>query len=341
MKRRDRSNKGNIILFPDLEKRLMEKGLEKLQQKEYREAIHLFSEAKNLDPENTEIHIGLVLAYFESGDFKEAKLLSKEMLKEGIGDYFQIVELYISILVQLNEYEEIAAVIEALLEEKEIPPEKFEHFSKMLHFSKKMIESKKEKPVEEENFYSLHEDKKNLFSSQDPKEQILKVAKLSKQNIRPFIEEIKSYFISEEGHPFLKTMLLNILKEQEYEKEVRVNKFGKSETLIPAELTDIREQNKMSEITYKLKDTLENEDPVLFENIKTLIERHFFLMYPFDFGPTDPAVWAAAYHFIGSEYFGSAHSVGDFAKKYNTSEAEINKALKMIREVEEISYPII
>ncbi|EIJ79073.1 hypothetical protein PB1_15984 [Bacillus methanolicus PB1] len=341
MKKRDRNNKDNIILFPDLEKRLMEKGLEKLQLKEYHEAIHLFSEAKNLDPENTEIHIGLVLAYFESGNLGEAKLLAKEMLKKGIGDYSQIVELYISILVQLNEYEEIIAVIEALLEEKAIPPEKFEHFSRILHLSKKMIESKKEKRVAEENLHSIYEDKKKLFSSHDPKEQILKVAKISKQNIRPFIEEIKSYFISEEGHPFLKTMLLNILKEQEYKKEVRVNKFGKTEYLIPAKLTDIREQNKMFEITYMLKDTLENEDPVLFENIKTLIERHFFLMYPFDFSPTDPSVWAAAYHYIGTEYFGSARSVGEFAEKYNASAEEINKALKIIREIDKISYPII
>ncbi|MDE3839807.1 hypothetical protein C0966_10595 [Bacillus methanolicus] len=341
MKRRDLSNKGNIILFPDLEKRLKEKGLEKLQQKKYHEAIHLFSEAKNLDPKNTEIHIGLVLAYFESGNLREAKMLAKEMLNEGIGDYFQIVELYISILVQLNEYEEIAAVIEALLEEKEIPPEKFEQFSRMLHLSKKMFKGKNEKRDEEENLHSLQENKNNLFSSNDPKEQILKVAKISKQNIRPFVEEIKTYFISEEGHPFLKTMLLNILKEQEYEKEVRVYKFGRSEYFIPVKLADIREQNKMFEITYMLKDTLENEDPVLFKNIKTLIERHFFLMYPFDFGPSNPSVWAAAYHFIGSEYFGSAHSVGEFAEKYNASPEDIKKAMKIIREVEEISYPII
>lgn len=339
MKKRDRINNGNIILFPDLEKRLMEKGMEKLQQKKYNEAIQLLSEAKNFDPENTDIHIGLVLANFESGNLREAKLLAKEMLKEGIGDYFKIVELYISILIQLNEFEEIVAVIEALLEEKEIPPEKFEHFSRILHLSKKMTEGKKEKRVEEENSHSLQEAKKSLFSSHDPKEQILKVAKLSKQNIRPFIEEIKSYFISEDGHPFLKTMLLNILKEQEYEKEVRVNKFGKSEYLIPAKLTDIREQNKMFEITDKLKDTLGNEDPVLFENIRMLIERHFFLMYPFDLGPTDPSVWAAAYHFIGLEYFGSSYSLDKLAEKYHIPAEEINKALIIIRDVEEISYP--
>jgi tetratricopeptide (TPR) repeat protein len=341
MKRSDRNNQDNIILFPDLEKRLMEKGVEKLQQKKYNEAIHLFSEAKTLAPENSDIQIGLILAYFESGNLREAKLLAKEMLKEGIGDYFRIVELYISILVQMNEYEEIAEVIQALMEEKEIPPEKYEHFSKMLHLSKKMTEGKKDRRAEEETVDEWKDDELNLFSSHDPKEQMLKIVKLSKQNIRPYIEEIKSYFISEEGHPFIKTMLLNILKEQEYAKEVRVNKFGNSIAIVPVELTDVREQNKMNEITNKLKDRLENEDPVLFENIHTLIERHFFLMYPFELGPADPSVWAAAYHFIGAEYFGAACSVSEFAIKYHASTEEITKALRMIREVEEISYPII
>ena len=47
-------------------------------------------------------------------------------------------------------------------------------------------------------------------------------------------------------------------------------------------------------ITHQLKDIievigqrLENEDPILYEHIKKLVERQFFLLYPFKLEPDD------------------------------------------------------
>src|SRR5690606_39227335 len=114
-----------IILFPDLEKRLLEKGLESLQQNKFTEAIDYFENAIEIEPESSEIHIGLVLAYFESGELHKAKERANYMLQSGIGDYIQVIDLYLMILVQLHQYDEIIATIEVLLEEREIPKEKF------------------------------------------------------------------------------------------------------------------------------------------------------------------------------------------------------------------------
>ncbi|SFB16630.1 MULTISPECIES: lipopolysaccharide assembly protein LapB [unclassified Bacillus (in: firmicutes)] len=345
MKKRARVRRDdNLIIFPDLEKRLTEKGLESLQKKNFNEAVGYFEDAKEMDPENADTLIGLVLAYFEAGKLQDARSLAKDMLYKGIGDYFQMVDLYVMILIQLHEYEEVVHTVGALLEEKEIPPEKAEHFRTILQFSKKMVDNK---TFDDQDDYrdKLETETKldsfNLFAYQDPKEQMLLVAKLSTQNIRPYVEEIKSYLASESGHPFLKTMLLNVLKEQEYDREVEVTKLGVKQVVLPTEMSDIQGQEKQIELTSKLGEFLEHDDPVLFENIKSLVERHFFLMYPFDMNPSDSGAWAAAYHFTANEYHGMDTDAEQLVTQYGTSEADFLKAKEQIQLIEEISYPII
>lgn len=339
MKKRD-TKKDNIVLFPGLDRRLLEKGLDMLQQKKYRQAYELLEEARKLDPENSEIYIGLVLAYYESGNVKQARQLASEMLKKGIGNYIQVMDLYIMILVQLNEYDEIITTIEALLEDKEVPKEKVEHFSKMLHFSRRMAEEKTESMPDEELVVQEPADHVlNLIHCMDPQEQMMLAARLSKENIRSYISEIKVYLASSEGDPFLKTMLLNILKEQEYEKEILVEKFGMKEVFIPVSLPEINEVKKAQEVTDLLKEELESEDPVMYENIKTMVERNFFLLYPFSPKPGASSSWAAAYHYLGNLYFGMAESFEVYARQYGTSQGEIEEAASFIKEIEEISYP--
>lgn len=327
---------GNVILLPDLEKRLLDRGLERLQQKNFTEAVHLFEEAQKLSPEDADIHVGLVLAYYESGALQKAKQLAKNMLQEAVGDYFQIVDLYLTILVQLHEYDEIITTIEVLQEEREIPFEKQEHFSKLLTFSRKMADNK---AVLEEMEESTIKSSK-LLESDDANQQLLTILELSQKNIRPYIEDVKTYLQSEAGHPFLKTMLLNILQEQEFEKEIRLKKFGWERTIIPSTLLPFQENEQFLMIRAELVQ-IESGDPVLFQHIISLLERHFFLIYPFEFEPKLPKLWAAAYHLKGYEFNGVKKSMEEIGERYQTEVNELEKACSFITKLEEISYPII
>jgi tetratricopeptide (TPR) repeat protein len=338
MKKRDSRN-DNIVLFPGLERRLLDKGLEQLQAKKFRQAADFLEQALALEPDNAEACIGLVVAYYEAGQAREAKKLAAEMLKEGIGDYIQVMDLYIMILVQLGEYDEIITTIEALLEEKQVPKDKFEHFSKMLQFSRKMAEGKAV-PPENEVPEKFTVEKLRLFDCKDPDEQMMVAARLANENVRPHIPEIRKYLASESGHPFLKSMLLNILKEQEYEGELEVEKFGRKESFIPARLPDV-DQTMMSDVFSLLEEKLESEDPVFLENIKGMAERNFFLLYPFDPEPKDPPAWAAAYDFLGKSYHGYEGSLDHYIEENGGSAGEIQQAVDNIRRIEEISYPII
>lgn len=343
-KREPVKKKDNVFFFPDLEKRLTEKGLDSLHSRKYVEAVGFLEEARELAPENEEILIGLVLAYFESAAFRKAKELAKEMLLKGIGEYLQMVDLYLTILIQLHEYQEVVSTIEALTDEKEIPPEKYDHFMTILQFSRRMAES--HLPIEEDKNGNRSSEEfsgqeLNLFALTDPKEQMLLVSKLTDKNIRPFIREIKDYLCAETGHPFFKTLLLNLLKEQEYEKQVTVQKFNLERVFVPAELPNISTQSRMMEVLDDLKDRLENSDPVLFANLKSLVERHFLIVYPFILEPLDAHAWAAAFHATVLEYYGMGQNLSQFSSDYGVPREELEKASALIKEIEEISYPII
>ncbi|MGG3469226.1 tetratricopeptide repeat protein [Neobacillus pocheonensis] len=339
MKKREKAKRiDNIIFFPGIEKRLTDKGLESLHNKKFQEAITLLEEAKELDPENDEILIGLVLAYFEAASFKKAKKLANEMLLKGIGDYFQMVDLYLTVLIQLHEYQEIVSTIEALLEEKEIPPEKHDHFLTILQFSRRMAENRNldinEIEPKEETPQRL-----NLLSINNLNEQMLLVSNLAEKNIRPYVPEIEEYLNAETGHPFLKTILLTLLKEQEIEREITITKFTQQKTVIPTQLPEVRLQPRMSEIKTLLENRLESTDPVLFENIIGLVERIFFMSYPFEIQPENTATWAAAFHILAQEYMGMEPEIKETAKEYRVTQQEIEQARTQIELIEKISYP--
>ncbi|HEY2420258.1 MAG TPA: tetratricopeptide repeat protein [Neobacillus sp.] len=339
MKKREKTERtDNVILFPGLEKRLTDKGLEYLQNKKFAEAITHLEKARELSPDDGEILIGLVLAYFEASSFIKAKELANEMLFKGIGDYFQLVDLYLTILIQLHEYDEIVATLEALLEEKEIPSEKRDHFLTLLQFSRRMAdhhqpEGNVDLPKESEKI------ELNLFSLHNLNEQMLAISKLAEKNIRPYIPEIQEYLIAETGHPFLKTMLLNLLKEQEYDKEITANKFDHQLVIIPTQLPDIHLQTRMKEIVNLLEDRLGSTNPTLLENIIGMVERIFFISYPFELKPESTSAWAAAFHFIASEYLGIPLRMSDISGEYRASIEQIEMVLGQIASLEEISYP--
>ncbi len=196
-------------------------------------------------------------------------------------------------------------------------------------------------PMEEKEFLAEENSAKklNLVSLTNLNEQMLAISTLAEKNIRPYIQEIEDYLMMESGHPFLKTMLLTLLKEQEYDKEISIRKFTFEKKIIPTDLPEIRFQPRMIEIKTLLEDRLEHNNPVLFENIIGMVERIFFITYPFNLEPDDSKAWAAAFHLLGHQYLGIEPKLSEVSAEYQVTSKKIETAIEEIRKIEEISYP--
>lgn len=330
-------NVNNVVQFPNLYERIIEKGLASLNDKDYKQAIELFHQARAINKENNEVNLGLLVSHVELQQYEDAKILSEELLELQSGDYVQIATIYLMVLMQLHDYENIIKTIKQLQMENSIPYDKIDHFNQLLSFSKRALSEKREM-VERQLHQEL--DDKKLFEGKNEIEILESLSKLSSVNIRPFIDEIQQFLQEECHHPFLKTMLLRTLTEQQYEQPVIVQKFLYSESFVPSRLPSVKESGLFPEVLSIIAEELEHTNPSMLEMVQSLMERHQFLLYPFVPEWKVEAV-SAAYHALALEYMLDEHRVKDISKLYQVESKLVTEVIAYIRELEGISYPII
>ncbi|MFB5282246.1 tetratricopeptide repeat protein [Peribacillus sp. Hz7] len=336
----EKKDGNNVVLFPNLHHRLVMKGTEALENKQYKQAAELFSQARELDQEHAEGNVGLLVSLVELQDYKAAKQLCKELLHQGIGDYFQITNMYLMVLVQLGEHEDIVEMIELLFQEHQIPFDKMEQFEQMLSFSKRTLEEREIEAEQNESQLQQQLQEEPLFNGKNEQQLLNTINMLSQMNVRPFIDDIQQFMQEEANHPFFKTMLLNILKEQDYTQTVEVRKFSQVSSLIPAHLPNLKEYPFFKKVWDLAEQKLAQRNPSLLEMVHSLLERHCFLLYPFEL-EQDGATIAAAYHALAEQYMTGQDFCERAALIYETEEQVVRECLDYIKEIEGISYPII
>ncbi len=322
--------KDNIILFPGLKKRLFQFGMERLKDRQFEEAAHFFEQAREMGHDDDEMDRALAVAYYESADYQKAKERTEDMLRKGIGDYYENIDLYLMILMQLNMHDQVVHTLETLFEEQHVPLEKREHYETLLQFSKRALTNK-------ENPHSSQERVESVFGKGDFREQLVFISSLGDKNIQPYLSSLLNLLKDSQAHPFLQTATLNVLMEHQIQTPVQVSKFDYEGNFIPSELPDIMEGPFYQAIVAKLNEELENENPILLEQLKEMILRHQFLLFPFEFAPTNPVLWAAAYRSFGHEMYGENWSNEKTAKKFQVDPNELEQAISFIFDLEQHS----
>ncbi|MBM7584869.1 tetratricopeptide (TPR) repeat protein [Bacillus pakistanensis] len=339
MKKKGKSNSknDNIIYFPGLKDRLFEKGLHALENQLLDEAIVLLNQAYEIDPNNGEVATAYTLSLYENRNYEEAKDICKQMLHSGLGDYFEVVDLYLMILIQLNEHREVIETIHALFEEKEVPFEKEDHFRKLLSFSEKVLKGKTDESMKEEFIHKPSSEVPYLLKGKSLEEQTLILAQLVHQNIHPFLTELIDMLKDDHTHPFLKTMIFNVLREHGYDKDIKVSKFKMSYIGSPTPFKDVFETQFFNRVTAVIEDHLHSLNPTLGEQMIELLKRHCFLLYPFEIEKPYETV-GLAYIQYGLSLYGEVLENGPMDAH---QKKEISEVIENIKELEEISSPTI
>ncbi|MGM7720938.1 tetratricopeptide repeat protein [Metabacillus sp. Hm71] len=330
----EKKKRSKVIPFPNLKDRYIEKGMDLLKEKKYHEALNMFSEAKKLKEDKAELHLGMAICFMELGELAEAKEICKKMLLEDIGHYFTVLQIYLTILIQLREYREVQTTIEAVLEENQLPAESAEHFYKLLEFSRKMTQN-------DEDIMESDDEEQPLYIEdilENTNKQMAYIQSLRDRNLSKHFSSLKLLLENPNSHPMIKSMILHLMIENEVEKEVTVYKFGETVTVIPAQLDDLSDLPFTKKVLTILDDTLGNENPTLFEAVKELWIRHLYVLFPLLPKPTDANLWAAALHMVGYEMHGITLDPEEIKDLYNLSMPSLHEACKKIYQIEEISY---
>jgi tetratricopeptide (TPR) repeat protein len=328
----DKENKNNIIRFPNLTGRLLEKGMDSLKNKQYDDSLACFEQLLHSDPMHSQGNLGLVLSLVELGRLQEAKMRCDRMLKEGIGEYYDVLQIYLSILVQLSEYITVVSVIEAVLEEQKIPADKAETFYQLLQFSRKVIEQEgvpevkrdpEARPSDNPDFLTL----KEMLSSDRADSQWIAVQQLKRLGPEMTVPLFEAFLVDEKKHPAVKSLILQYLKENQINKFVKLEKYGQTEEVDIANLTDLNEHPFYKEVKRLIQDDLEHENPSLLDIALAVWKDYTLALYPFTPKPENKLLWFEASVMAASFLCG-------LEEELENEEPELQKAVKHLVELE-------
>ncbi|GGE42492.1 hypothetical protein GCM10011391_21600 [Pullulanibacillus camelliae] len=331
---------GNIVHFPNLSVRLLDKGIAALKDKQYREAFDLFKQLHDIDPEHPQAAYGLAVCYVELGFYKEARDLTKEMMKRDIGHYYDVLKLHITVLIQMKEYQEVLTLIEAVLSENDVPTDIRQTLQQLEYFS----QQRADEPVIEANIEGVQE---NFQHSQDDPSKIAdsiaiglqstqydhQLAAIQKARDFGVVSQALIEYLKSDADGFLKSLVLEALQENGYQESVNIIKFGNTYTV---DLNEALFYNEFSDsVKQLLEDVLASNNPSL-EDVAWQVWNHFVLtIFPRSLEPNEPKLWAAACYLYSNEMMGMEVEEEIIESLFSVAKDAIIPLVKDIREIEQ------
>ncbi|MFS0689898.1 DUF3196 family protein [Sporosarcina sp. 179-K 8C2 HS] len=270
--------KDNIVVFPGALERLIEKGLDAVEDTDYAEAVEAFGQAYHFDPDNTRILAPYAVSLYETKDFELAKEVATKLLHSGTTDYLDAMELYLAISIQLQDYEEVEMTIETLFDEDIIPPDMVKKFNYLRDLNKRLSYRyvRDEVEIEKRDLFTLEE---FLSSSTEAQQKIL--AFFENSELDEATKNLLVQIVEKESlHPVVITYALVLLRESEFEKEVTVRKFGRAKRVIPSDLELPSQDERSVEVIDQLASLFE-KDPSRLQMAIDASLRYGILAYPF------------------------------------------------------------
>ncbi|MDN3426963.1 tetratricopeptide repeat protein [Microbacterium sp. APC 3898] len=273
-KYRDLKRKGNVIVFPTTVTRLLSEGMTYLKEEKYEDARDSLYQVLSYEPEHAAALGGYAYCLYELGEFQEALEVCRELLKIGPIHYLETMELYISILMQVREFEEAEKMIEALIEEKVLPEERLEQFQQLRDLNERIASNAASEKVDASK-YAI-----DTFLALHPAEQEQLILDLPTTSYQALKKKLIAIIEHPEADLLTKTYILFMLFQEKIDAEVSVRKFHYQGTFSINELPDPVNNSRIRKITAIIDNELA-KDPTRLEMVKELFERHIYLLYPF------------------------------------------------------------
>ncbi|WP_280769820.1 tetratricopeptide repeat protein [Salipaludibacillus daqingensis] len=337
----------NVILFPGLVAKLVEKGMSSLKGKKYYDALTYFKQSTELEPKHPQARYGLVITNIEINQLEEAKKHCESMLNEGIGEYYDILQVYVSLLVQLGLHQEVVDLLEVVIAEEKLPPQMAESFFHLLEFSRQMTDEYQEKGANEGlgingNSIKIVPSRKELIEALekgDPDQQWGAIQQLSQYGSQVVEDASREFLKGKDNQPVLKSYLLQTLKELNVQGEFEVHKFGESFFIKIEDLESVFHRKFGTVVLRRLEQVLGQENPSMFEMMQQVWWHYLFAIFPKSPEPIKAEVWACALHQLGLHLLEGSNNPDKIIHKYETELTEVETALSNLKEIESVLYP--
>lgn len=301
-----------------------------IQGGDYKQALSMLND---MNDENTR-YLRLV-CLIGLGEFQSARqegMIAKLNAKE---TYYDVVSMYVTALKEVGEYEE---AIEILIEELSMPyiPYQYEALFNAAYDEVLLDKQEANYELESKNQIFSIEEIAQVLKNKDCNEDLLYMAidQLQQLNVRMIIPTIQDYLINPYNHYFAKTLLIEILIDQQVDEELQVEKFGIYYDINPSYMSLVLEREAYRGILKYLQDGLEDDNPSLFQQCVEYLEYVLYALYPQDIYEEEYRVKAAAIHYYVATLQSMDVDLSDLELIYYCDQSEIEQQILALKQIE-------
>lgn len=230
--------------------------------------------------------------------YRQAKAEGAWAKENATDTYYDVVSMYITSLKELGEFEE---AIHILIEELSMPyiPYQYEMMFNTAYDEILLEKQEANWEIEAKNQIFSIEEIAQILKNKNCNEDVLYMAldQLQQLNVRLIIPTIQDYLLNPSHHFFAKTLLIEIMIEQQVDEDIEVEKFGEYYHLNPSFMPLVLQQIHYGEIVKYLQNALEDENPSLFNQCIDYLEYVLYALYPKELNEYSYNVIAAAIHY--------------------------------------------
>lgn len=296
---------------------------------QYKEALKYLN-----DLDDEKVRYQRLVCLYALKEFQQAR-------KEGVkakalaGEtYYDVVAIYVSILKELEEYED---AINIIVEELSMPYIPYQYETTFNAAYDDLLLAKQEASYDgavQKIFQE--EDIENILSRNDYNEELLYMAieQMESMNIRRLLYAIKNFIKDNEKPDFAKSLLIELMIDQEIDEDMVVVKKGISYDINPVYEPMVLNQEAGQVILQLLSDVIEDDNPSLFLMCEQFLDFYLYSIYPKYIDDHDYRSIAAAihYHLASVQYIDI--EMEDIEFNYNVDSADVYEALKTIQAIE-------
>ena len=286
-------NMNNVILLPGAIKQLQQQADEAIQKQQFEEACEALQALVDHKVGSHEDLVNLLACLMKLKRLDDAEqycLYFLDNSSDATDQFHEVFELYMMVLFEMNDFSEVMTLIKEISEQyvPEGLQEKYQALYTICYEQNELIG----KDV-------LHQFDQAIKEENHKKQSDLLYDWLTLM-IEPN-DDLANYVQLPEILPSIKTRILLMLMEHQYSQPVKVEKFGNSKTVHPNQLLPVHQETSYSELLLSIQ-SIEQNNPTLFNVITELIHQYCYVMYPFNVDEKNIASLESAFLIIGKQH---------------------------------------
>lgn len=283
-KRRFLQKQENVIVFPGMVETLIKDGLAFAEENNFSKAVACFDEVKKYEELDDMILNVYILTLLETGRSLEAKEICESLLEKKSPLFEEVVELYLTILLDLKEYTKVDNVLNSVVTNPRYTKKQQQNFMQLKELSTRLA-SQQEELIDSGELTTIDIDKEKFeldyFTSLSFVEQEQLLQDSFYKNFSDAIPELIAIAESKSVSATVQTLALLLLGTAGVSEEVTIEKFGFKQAVNPIQLPSPAAVDRLDSVKKWIQE-FSQKDPSKQALTIELVHRHAYTLFPFD-----------------------------------------------------------